>query len=137
METELNIQSPVLSYSENVAIVRKEIEKMYISEIKNNVGGRGLWKSVGDYSETSSMVLSGAASVLAFATGFFDLMPLAFASGCMSTMALAFLTFSAYAHKESKERTARLNKTLETMGVEPVQPTPAAQEFNIEAGHSD
>jgi len=130
MDVELNIQSPVLNNSENIEMAKKEIEKMYISEIKRNVGGRGLWKSVGDYSETTSMALSGCASVLAFATGFFDIMPLAFAAGCMSTMALAFLTFSGYAHKESKERTARLNKTLETMGVEPVQPTPL-QEFDI------
>ena len=130
MDTELNLQSPVLNNSENIELVKKEIEKMYISEIKKNVGGRGLWKAVGDYSETTSVVLSGCASVLAFATGFFDIMPLAFASGCLSTMALAFLTFSGYAQKESKERTARLNKTLETMGVEAVQPTPV-QEYDI------
>lgn len=115
-------------------MVKKEIEKMYMYEIKKNVGGRGLWKSVGDYSETSSMVLSGCASVMAFATGFFDIMPLAFASGCLSTMALAFLTFSGYAQKESKERTARLNKTLDAMGIEAVQQTPI-QEFDIGSTH--
>ena len=114
--------------TENFKAIQTDVEDLYVREIRESIHGRVTWKRVGDACEALSMSFSGVASITAFATGFYDIQGLAFAAGCCSTLALALLTYAGYAHKESRERTARLNKTLEVVGIETIKATPTADE---------
>lgn len=112
---------------ESLQKIQEMVDDVYVSDVGSSTKGRTIWKRVADSSEASSMALSGLSSILAFASGFFDVPTLAFVAGTFSTAALAFLTFSAYAARESRERTARLNKTLDALGIAAIRSTPAAQ----------
>jgi len=114
--------------TENFKAIQTDVEDLYVKEIRDSIRGRVIWKKVGDACEALSMTFSGVASITAFSTGFYDIQGLAFAAGCCSTIALALLTYAGYAHKESKERTTRLNKTLEVVGIETIKATPMVDE---------
>lgn len=107
--------------------IQEMIDALYVSDVASSSKGRTLWKKVADASEASSMAFSGLSSILAFASGFYNIPTLAFVAGTFSTAALAFLTFSAYSVRESRERTARLNKTLDALGITVIRSTPAVQ----------
>jgi len=129
MEYELEAKSAhEIINEDSMNVVHSEVNALYVKEVRQNARGRFCWKKVGDACESLSMASSGVASVLAFATGVYDHVELSFAAGCMSTLALAFLTFSGYAHKESRERTARLNKTLDALGITTIRHTPAVDD---------
>ena len=96
------------------------IEKTYYNDIKWNLRSRSIWKGVGDATEALSQILTGAATILAFAAGFFNYAMLSFIAGCLGTGALVFLKFSSYSMKESKERTEEVNQILIKLGMAPV-----------------
>jgi hypothetical protein len=108
--------------------IQEMIDALYVTDVQNSSKGRTLWKIVADSCETSAMVFAGMSSILAFSSGFYDIPTLAFVAGSFSTASLAFLTFSGYAARESKERTARLNKTLEALGITTIRPTPTVDQ---------
>jgi hypothetical protein len=120
---DLHHEQPIVN-DENLKKIQEDVENLYIKEVHESIRGRTTWKRVGDACEALSMSFSGIASIAAFATGFYDIQGLAFAAGCCSTLALALLTYAGYAHRESKERTDRLNKTLDAVGIETIKATP-------------
>lgn len=93
------------------------VQPAYITDIKNAVEGRRVWKKISDVCEASSKICAGAASVLAFSSGVYDFKELSFASGCVGTASIVFSVFSNYASGESRERTIRLNTTLNHVGL--------------------
>jgi hypothetical protein len=96
------------------------VEKTYYDDVKYNIRSKSRWKIIGDVTEASSYVMTGIATILAFAAGFSSNTWLSFVAGCFSTGSLVFLQFSSYATRESKERTQQVNKILDKLGIEEI-----------------
>lgn len=97
--------------------VTEIIYPAFVRDIKAAIAGRFFWKHCSDVCEAVSKVLAGAASVLAFSAGVYEEKALSFASGCVGTCSIVLGLFSSYASSESKERTVRLNVTLQRLGL--------------------
>ena len=93
------------------------MQPAYVEEVREAVEGRRAWKKLSDICEASSKILAGVASVLAFSSGVYDFKELSFASGCVGTTSIVFSVFASYASGESRERTIRLNTTLNHIGL--------------------
>jgi len=104
--------------------MREMVMRYYTSETEDMLRGKKWWRKTGEFLEAGSKIMSGVASILAFAASSNISTPvsdsLAFSSGCIGTFSLVILTFSAYASKESRQRTVDLNKLLEKFEITPV-----------------
>lgn len=89
----------------------------YKTDIQDTVYGRFSWRKWANFYEGASKVLSGVATVVAFAAGAYDDKALSFSAGTIGTASLVCMTLASYAAKESKERTEQLNTTLDHIGV--------------------
>lgn len=98
-----------------VARVRRMVEPAYLRDVRDTLSGRFHWRKVGDASEAASRILEGAAAVLAFAAGTYDMFELSFAAGCTATTAMVLGLWTNYAHRESRERARELNALLKTL----------------------
>lgn len=96
------------------------IDVSYYDDIRFNLKSKSVWKFVGDGSEVLAHVATGAASILAFSTGFFDNYVLSYVAGCLGIVALVLAKFSSYAMGESRERTEQVNKLLASLGMESI-----------------
>lgn len=123
-----NLVNPINQFDPAIITKIKQdlIEPTYYEDIKNSLYGREKWKKIGDISETISKVLTGFATIFAFAAGYFKLTYLSFIAGCLGTSAIVLLQFSSYAVNESRERTARANIILHDLGIKKI--------VDIEAG---
>ena len=112
--------------------VRQDMADAYKEEAHMLVKSRQRWKRGGDWCEAVAKGLTGVGSILAYAASAArdgtttDI--LAFVSGCVGTTGLVLLTYSAYATRESRQRTTELNGLLQKLGVTPM-PEIAAVEY--------
>lgn len=97
--------------------IKNLVSQNYYKDVKNNLASKSMWKFIGDLSDAISQIMGAFAAILAFASGFFGITILAFLSGCANTISLVLRQFSAYAMKESKERTEQVNKLLDIFGI--------------------
>lgn len=104
--------------------MRELVMKYYTSETEDMLRGKKWWRKSGEFLEASSKIMSGVASILAFAASSNISAPvsdaLAFSSGCIGTFSLVILTFSTYASRESRQRTVDLNSLLDKFDITPV-----------------
>ena len=106
------------------AEVRRAVATAYKGEVDDMLKWRHIWKKSGDVCEAVAKGLTGVSTILAFAASSnrdsetTDI--LAFVSGCVGTAGLVLLTYSAYASRESKQRTSELNHVLHKLGVTPM-----------------
>lgn len=104
--------------------VRRAVAARYPMEVQSLLRTRYFWKRGGDWCEAIAKGLTGVSAVLAFAAsaetsqGVTD--ALAFSSGCVGTFGLVLLTYSSYATRESRQRTAELNNVLNALGITPM-----------------
>lgn len=97
------------------------INPTYYADIKKSLRGSEFWKSVADVSETFSKVIAGGSTILAFASGFYQITTLSFLAGCLGTTSLLLLHFSAYSYAESKDKIFRVDKILKILGVKNIE----------------
>jgi hypothetical protein len=122
MEQEQCIRTQITE--EVLGEVKVIIGPALVRDVRSATSGRYFWRRASDAFETASKVLSGAASILAFAAGAYDMELLSFCSGCVGTSALVLMTLASFAAKESRERTQQLNTTLAHIGLgEDTMPT--------------
>lgn len=114
--------------------MRALVLKYYSEETEEMLQGKKWWRKSGEFLEATSKIMGGVSSILAFAASSNISTPvsdsLAFSSGCIGTFALVILTFSAYASKESRQRTLDLNKLLEKFSITPVPLLSAGTEMS-------
>lgn len=108
-----------------VARLRRLINPAYEEEAKSLLNARHAWKRSRDSFEAVAKLISGMASVVAFAASSVKDSAvvtdwLAFCSGCMGTLSLVLLLFSNYSAKTARERTQELNAILRVAGVTPM-----------------
>jgi hypothetical protein len=88
--------------------IREEISSFLQSRIR--------WRTIGIYMETTSKIMLGTSSILAFATSIYPCNSyLSFIAGTVSTMSLVSLQFANYSFRESKLSTENLNVLLSKM----------------------
>ena len=92
--------------------IQEKINTTYVKDIDDSIAARYTCRKTGHILEVVSQVLSLGSTILAFSAGFYDIKILSFIAGCLGSLSLATLKTSAFALKESKERTASLNKLL-------------------------
>lgn len=98
--------------------IRKElVDVSYYEDVKYNIESKSRWKFLGDVSEGIAQLLMGVSSILAFAAGAFNYTVLSFIAGAIGVGSLVLLRISAYAMKESSERTAQVNRVLDQIGI--------------------
>lgn len=103
-----------------VTDLRNKINKQYYDTVNYNMFTNRCWNVTSNLTEALGNILIGLSAILAFATGFFDIMLLSFISGCLATIAMVLLKFSSYSKNESSERLAKINKILEELGIEDI-----------------
>ena len=125
--------SPFANKDDATRAMRELVMSYYTSETEDMLRGKKWWRKSGEFLEASSKIMSGVASILAFAASSNISTPvsdaLAFSSGCIGTFSLVILTFSAYATKESRQRTMDLNALLGKFDITPVPLLSAATEI--------
>jgi hypothetical protein len=89
------------------------IEPTIREEISLFLRSRIRWRSIGICMETTSKLLLGATSIVAFATSVYPCNTyLSFVAGSVSTLSLVSLQFANYSFRESKLSTDNLNILL-------------------------
>ena len=74
---------------------------------------RQKWRNIGICMETTSKIMVGATSVLAFTTSVYPCSAaLSYSAGCIATLSLVCLQFANYSFRESKLSTNNLNIML-------------------------
>ncbi len=96
----------------------KLINKQNVDDVKSGLKCRGCCKCTGDVCEFLGHILIGVAAIISFAAGIWDLNYLAYISGGLSIGSMSLIKFSAYATKESRERTQEINKILTSVQVQ-------------------
>lgn len=112
---------------------KTQIEKDVIlpsirEDIKDLSVWRTRWRRLGNTSENLAKLTSGAATILAFASGSYDDKRLSFLAGSLGTFSLILLQYAKYAHSESKERDAQLNAYMRSFEMPEVVQLPIADE---------
>ena len=98
--------------------IKEKIDKTYEKEINDNLNSWVCCRRAGHILEGVAQVFSVSATIMAFASGFYDNKMLSFISGCLGSMALAVQKTSAFTLKESKERTIALNILLKKINID-------------------
>jgi hypothetical protein len=102
-------------------IIKDVVVPNFMNEIKCTVTSRGKWRNAGNKAELFSKVLTGAATIVAFAAGAYtEYTYLSFIAGCIGTGAMVCQQFSTYAKGESKERTEQANKILKVLNIDSI-----------------
>lgn len=109
--TRPSLDAPTREYIENL------VSYSYKRDVADTVYGRFSWRKWSNAGEAAAKVLAGAATVMAFAAGVYSVDSLSFVAGSLGTAGLVCMTLSAYAARESRERTDQLNAVLEHVGV--------------------
>jgi len=109
-------KSPIVKKKDIVSILKTS----YIRDIQDMVKWRSRWRKVGNYLECFSQFASLCGVILAFSAGFYNTQTLSFFSGCAGSVSLAFVKGSAYAFKESQERTESVNVILRSFGIKEI-----------------
>ena len=105
-----NIDAPTREFIENL------VSYSYKRDVSDTVYGRFSWRKWSNAGEAASKILAGASTMLACAAGVYSSDSLSFVAGSLGTISLVCMTLSAYAAKESRERTDQLNAVLEHVG---------------------
>jgi hypothetical protein len=78
-------------------------------EITHLIESRERWKLTTNIVEISGHVCTAIATVLAFSSGVYAYVVLAYLSGCINIISLILFRFSSYTEKESRNRNDKLN----------------------------
>jgi len=79
---------------------------------------RRKWRNIGMCMETTSKIMVGATSILAFTVGVYPCnLYLGYWSGCIATASLICLQFANYSFRESKVSTENLNILLSKLNI--------------------
>ena len=97
--------------------IQEKIKGIYEKDVNDNISARYTCRKTGHILEVVSQLFSLGSTILAFSAGFYDIKLLSFIAGCLGSLSLATLKTSAFALKESKERTNALNILLEKLGL--------------------
>ncbi len=82
---------------------------------------RQKWRNIGICMETTSKLMVGATSVLAFTTSVYPCnTTLSYSAGCIATLSLVCLQFANYSFRESKLSTNNLNILLSRYHMTPL-----------------
>lgn len=82
---------------------------------------RRKWRNAGMCMETTSKIMVGATSILAFTVGVYPCnVYLGYWSGCIATVSLICLQFANYSFRESKVSTENLNVLLNKLNIQPL-----------------
>ena len=100
--------------------IQEKINIIYEKDVNDNISARYTCRKTGHILEVVSQLFSLGSTILAFSAGFYDIKLLSFIAGCLGSLSLATLKTSAFALKESKERTNALNILLEKLGLSTV-----------------
>jgi hypothetical protein len=100
--------------------IQEKINIIYEKDVNDNISARYTCRKTGHILEVVSQLFSLGSTILAFSAGFYDIKLLSFIAGCLGSLSLATLKTSAFALKESKERTTALNILLEKLGLSTV-----------------
>ena len=104
----------------------EQVENNIINEnIKDEINTflyfRRKWRNIGICMETTSKIMVGATSILAFTIGVYPCnIYLGYWSGCIATASLVCLQFANYSFRESKLSTNNLNVLLTKFHVQPL-----------------
>lgn len=119
---------------ETVKRIRDLMNPAYEREARSLLIGRERWKVTRDTFEALSKIISGVASMVAFAAASIKDPTVAdwlsFGSGCLGTTSLVMLLFANYSAKSSRARTRELNEILEVAKITPMPQL--ARETNAE-----
>jgi hypothetical protein len=112
-----------ISYEPVKSIKRKIIKEVivpsYFSDIQSTMRDRTSWRILSNRVEFFSKILTGLATVIAFASGVYRTQEyLSFIAGCLGTTALVCTQFASYAKSESKKQTEITNKILTKLKID-------------------
>ncbi len=93
------------------------IAPSFYKDVKCGLCSRTFWKVMGHTTDTVAKILVGAATVLTFSSGFYNLSSLAFASGATGTVSMVLSGFAVYALRQANARTEEINLTLQNVGL--------------------
>lgn len=97
------------------------IEPSYKTEVERLLAEKKNWKKSGQVFEVSSKVFLALGSIISFAAGFYQEIPiLSFVSGTVSVVSLSLLQFSSFCYLEHKRQSNELNIWLKKLGLEPM-----------------
>lgn len=100
-------------------IIKNIIEPSFITDLKNVMKWRYLWRRIANILYIFSKILTIIGAVLAFSETFFQLFYLSFASGVVTLLSVLILQFGDFAQKERKRRTHEANEMIRTLKVKP------------------
>ena len=101
-------------------IIKDLIEPAYEKDVKDNLQWRYTWRKISGISEGLAQIFTAFGTILAFASGTFQIEWLSFSAGCCLIISLVLNRFSRYSSGESKERTVALNIILKHLGLKNV-----------------
>lgn len=102
-------------------IKNRLVEPSYKSEIERLLLEKKNWKKSGQVFEVSSKVFLAVGSIVSFAAGFYQDIPIiSFVSGSISVISLSLLQFSSFCYLEHKRQSNELNIWLKKLGLEPL-----------------
>lgn len=110
-----------LTNDEVQTIIEEQVINPNINEsITSLLKSRNVWKKISNITETLGHTLTVGSTILAFASGVYNIDSLAFVAGCFSIGSLSLLNFSNYASNKSNERNNSLNNMLIRINVQPL-----------------
>lgn len=98
--------------------ITKLINDRYLLDIESGLTGRTCYKVAGDACETTGHILVGAAALVAFASGTWNINYLSYIAGSISILSVSLLKLSSYFQRESRERTDMLNLILSKLKID-------------------
>jgi len=102
-------------------IKNRLVEPSYKTEIERLLFEKKNWKKSGQVFEVSSKVFLAVGSIVSFAAGFYQDIPIiSFVSGTISVVSLSLLQFSSFCYLEHKRQSNELNIWLKKLGLEPL-----------------
>ncbi len=108
---------PIVSDDEVDKIRNELVEQSIYRDVKYNINGKSRLKFIADLTETLAHIIIVIGSILAFASGSFNIFYLSFVAGSCNVISVSLLRFSSYAMRESRERTVQVNMILRKIGI--------------------
>lgn len=104
------------------------------TDVRDMVRGRVIWRRTSTMFEVAGRLSGAAGTILAFAggsdiTGETLSRALAFSAGCLGTTSIVSTLFASFSRQQSLERSAAINKILETVQVDAIPDVAKALEI--------
>ena len=104
------------------------------TDVRDMVRGRVIWRRTSTMFEVAGRLAGAAGTILAFAggsdiTGETLSRALAFSAGCLGTTSIVSTLFASFSRQQSLERSAAINKILETVQVDAIPDVAKALEI--------